>query len=262
MKINTSHWINQKEIANYLNDIKKHKPISREDEFELIKLIKAGDLEARKTLIYSNLRFVINIAKPYQNKGLEFADIISEGNYGLLKAAEKFDLDQTDTRFISYAVWWIRQSIMQALNETSRIIRLPVNRINDLYKALKDEQRFDEFTPTDDILFVPRVETLDRTFDEDGHTMYDVIPDSEATPADANLNDEAQNLNAALNSVLNMLTATEKNVITRYFGINSEECTLEEIAKDMDLTKERVRQIKEKAIKKLRSNSYKLFELL
>lgn len=262
MKINTSHWINQSEIANYLNDIKKHKPISREDEFELIKLIKAGDPEARIKLIYSNLRFVINIAKPYQNKGLEFSDLISEGNYGLLKAAEKFDLNQTETRFISYAVWWIKQSIMQSLNETSRIIRLPVNRINDLYKSLKEEQKFDEFTLTDNVLFVPRVETLDRTFDEEGHTMYDVIPDSEATPADANLNDETQNLNAALTSVLNVLTDTEKSVITRYFGLNGDECTLQEIAEDMDLTKERVRQIKEKAIKKLRSNSYKLFELM
>jgi RNA polymerase primary sigma factor len=262
MKSNTSHWINQNDIIYYLTDIKKHQVLSRDQEFEIIKELRNGNSEAKEKLILANLRFVISIAKQYLHKGLDLQDLISEGNYGLLKAFEKYDINQTEVRFISYAVWWIRQSIIQALNEHSRSIRLPVNVINDIYKLEKEADKIGEFNPYINKISIPKVETLDKQSDEESYALHDVIADSDAVMADSTLDIEKENLNYALISLLDTLNDIEKQVITRYFGLFGNENTLQEIAEDLDLTKERVRQIKEKAIKKLRFNSYKLFELL
>ena len=262
MRLDTSHWINQREINSYLTDIKKYDILTREEEFKIIKQYREGSQEAKELLITSNLRFVIKIAKQYLHKGMSLQDLISEGNYGLLKALEKYDLNQTEVKFISYAVWWIRQSIMQALNEQSRAIRLPVNVINDMFKLDKEADKFGEFNPKANSLNLPQVETLDRPSDEEGHALHDLIADTDATSPDSTLEFEKDNLNHALMSLLESLNDIEKQVIKRYFGLFGEESTLQEIAEDLDLTKERVRQIKEKAIKKLRFNSYKLFELM
>jgi RNA polymerase primary sigma factor len=260
MRLDTAHWINQKEIINYLTDIKRYDILTREQEFEVIKEYREGSEKAKELLINSNLRFVIKIAKHYLHKGLDLQDLISEGNYGLVKALDKFDVNQTDVKFISYAVWWIKQSIMQALNEHSRTIRLPVNIINDIFKMNKEADKVGEFNPHAKIS-VPIVETLDRLSDDEGHALHDLIADEDAILPDSTMEIEKDNLNYTLLSLLDSLNDVEKQVIKRYFGLFGDENTLEEIANDLDLTKERVRQIKEKAIKKLRFNSYKLFEL-
>jgi len=261
MRLDTAHWINQKEIANYLTDIKRYNLLTREEEFELIRQYREGDERVKDTIINSNLRFVIKIAKQYLHKGLDLQDLISEGNYGLVKAFDRFDTNQTDVKFISYAVHWITQSIRQALNEHARPIRLPVNVINDMFKLDREADKFGEFHEGNTI-HVPMVETLDRPSDEEGHALHDIIADVDATSPDSTMDIEKENLNHALISLLDSLSDVEKQVIKRYFGLFGEENTLEEIANDLDLTKERVRQIKEKAIKKLRFNSYKLFELM
>lgn len=262
MKLDTSHWINQAEITSYLADIKKFDLLTRQEEFELIDKIKKGDDKAKDLLIKSNLRFVITVAKHYLHKGLLLQDLISEGNYGLVKAAERFDLDQTEVRFLSYAVWWIKQAIKQAINEHSRTIRLPVNVINDMLKIDKDPSITQEFSVIQSMLNIPKMETLDKHVGEDGSDFYDIIPDVDAVSPESALNIEQSNLKLSLMGIVDDLSETESVVIKNYFGLDGDEKTLQEIADQLSLTKERVRQIKEKAIKKLRDNSYKLFELM
>lgn len=262
MRLNTSHWINQKEITNYLIDIKRFNILNRMEESELIEKIKIGDEKAKEELINANLRFVLTIAKQYQHKGLDIQDLISEGNYGLVKAAERYDLYQTEVRFISYAVWWVKQSILQAINQDSRSIRLPVNIINDMLKNDKDASNPQEFSLYENTLNLPTIETLDRPVGEDGSDFYDIIPDMDAVSPESGLEVENHNLNMALLTVINTLSETEGVVIKDYFGLGGQEKSLQEIADELELTKERVRQIKEKALKKIRANSYKLFELM
>lgn len=259
---NTSHWINQKEIATYLTDIKRYELLTRHEEFELIEKIKKGDEKAKERLINANLRFVISVAKQYTHKGLDFKDLISEGNYGLLKAAERYDMNQTDVRFLSYAVWWVKQAIRYAINEHSRMIRLPMNVINDMLKLDKDPGANIEFNTELEKLNIPTIETLDRPVGEDGSDFYDIIPDVDSPSADSTLDVENTNIRVALLSILNTLSEVEKSVISDYFGLHGDERTLQEIADDLELTKERVRQIKEKAIKKIRANSYTLLNLM
>jgi RNA polymerase primary sigma factor len=265
-KNDTSHWIDQREIANYLQDVRKHEPMSRMEETELLKKIKSGDERAKEKLIYSNLRYVITVAKQYQNQGLGIDDLISEGNLGLLKAAERFNYDQTEVRFLSYAVWWIKQSIIQSLHDNSRMIRLPINVINDMRKANKEMQKnfseANEKSVLDGFAHLPSVERLDDRYDEEGLSLYDIIEDASSPRPDNVYDNDRSNLNSALGLVLKQLTDTEKMVITRYFGLDGDECTLQEISEDLGLTKERVRQIKEKAIKKLRFHSGGIFKLL
>lgn len=265
-KIDTSHWIDQREIANYLHDVRKHEPLSRLEERELLKLVKNGDTKAKEKLIYSNLRYVITVAKQYQGQGLNIEDLISEGNLGLLKAAERFNYDQEEVRFLSYAVWWIKQSIIQSLHDNSRMIRLPINIINEARKLNKEAQRnfgvvgndveFDMFSN------LPSVDRLDDKYDEEGLSLYDIYEDKSSPRPDETFDSDKVNLINALNTILTNLTETEKLVIVRYFGLDGNECTLQEISEDLELTKERVRQIKEKAIKKLRFYSGGIFNLL
>ena len=263
-KVNTSHWIDQKEIANYLQDVRKHEPLSRLEERELLKQIKTGDNKAKEKLIYANLRYVITVAKQYQGQGVNFEDLISEGNFGLLKAAERFNYEQDEVRFLSYAVWWVKQSIIQSLHDNSRMIRLPINVINDVRKANKEAQK--NFATEKDIINdfsnLPSVERFDDKYDDEGLSLYDIYEDKSSLRPDEVYDNDKINLINALNNVLNNLTETEKLVIVRYFGLDGNECTLQEISEDLELTKERVRQIKEKAIKKLRFYSGGIFNLL
>jgi RNA polymerase primary sigma factor len=259
---NTSNWIDQKEIQSYLADIKRYEVLTRAEENRLIERIKQGDDKAKDMLITANLRFVVSVAKQYLHKGIGLKDLISEGNYGLLKAAERYDMNQTEVRFLSYAVWWIKQAIRYAINEHSRIIRLPMNVINDMLKLDKDPKVNQEFNVEVEKLNIPSIETLDRPVGEDGSDFYDIIPDLDSPSPESSLDVENSNLRVALLSVINTLSEVERSVITDYFGLYGDERTLQEIADDLELTKERVRQIKEKAIKKIRANSYMLFNLI
>jgi RNA polymerase primary sigma factor len=264
IKDNTSHWIDQSEITSYLHDVRKHQPLTREQETELIQKIKTGCNKSKERLIYSNLRFVLSMAKQYQNQGLPLPDLISEGNYGLIKAAERFDYEQNKVRFLSYAVWWIKQSILQSLHENSRTIRLPVNIINEMNKLRKEAPKeFGEPTGTpNQVLGLPTMTYLDTPFDDEGNSMYELIEDVNSVRPDLLFSDDKDNLLNRLKVILSNLTESEQYVVAKYFGLDGEPLTLQAISEELELTKERVRQIKEKAIKKLRFYSKDLFELL
>jgi len=265
-KIDTTHWIDQKEISHYLHEVRKHQPLTRLEEHLLLKEIRAGKPGSKEKLIYSNLRFVISIAKKYQNNGLSLSDLISEGNLGLLKAAERFNYDQDEVRFLSYAVWWVKQTIIQSLNDNSRVIRLPINVINDVRKMnremtlnlTEEKQAMGNHKYSN----LPSVDNLDNKYDEDGLSIYDKTEDVTSLRPDDIYDNEQANLNHALNKVLLELSETERMVISRYFGLDCDESTLQDISVDLNITKERVRQIKEKAIKKIRFYSSSIFELL
>lgn len=263
MNIKTSsYWINQQEISYYLSDIKKYPTISKNDEILLFEKIKKGDQAAKNTIIKSNLRFVIAVAKKYQYSGIELPDLINQGNLGLCIAVDKYDTEQTDVRFLSYAVWWIRQSIMKLLNEASRGIRMPVNKINIMLKNNKEINTDHEFKIEENTIDIPVIESLDRQIGEDGGDLYDIIPYSDSDSPENGLDIEKENLSKDLNNIVDSLTKVEQIIIKNYFGLIGDQKTLQEIADDLCLTKERVRQIKEKAIKKLRDSSFKLFELI
>ena len=260
-----SDWINQKEIQEYLTDVRKYTTLSRKDEHELIDKIKDGCKTSKTKLIHANLRFVISVAKKYQYTGAPLADLISEGNYGLLIAAEKFDYNQKDVKFISYAVWWIKQSIIDFLNKHSRTIRLPSNVLNDISKNSKIRNSNNNETDSSELIdlsHLPTIERLDVEIDDEGHSLYDIIPDMDTLRPDSLMDNERDNLKSALTRIMKNLSETESIVILRHFGLDGEEATLSEIADDLNITKERVRQIKNKAIRKIQSNSYQLFELM
>jgi len=262
-------------LDQYLRDISIYPLITREEEAALARRIRENDQEALDTLVRSNLRFVVSVAKKYQNQGVSLSDLINEGNLGLIRAAHKFD-ETKGIKFISYAVWWIRQSILQALAEQSRIVRLPLNKIGSINKINKAfaklEQEF-ERPPTAAEL----AEMLDMTLDEvkqsmknsgrhvsmdaplkDGDdsssTMYDVMRTGDSPAPDTDLMNES--LRKEIERSLRTLTPREGDVIRLYFGLNGEHpMTLEEIGERFDLTRERVRQIKEKAIRRLKHTS-------
>lgn len=261
----TSHWIDQSEIVSYLHDVRKYPTLTREQEVELIEKIKNGCSKSKDLLINSNLRFVISMAKQYQNQGLALCDLISEGNYGLIKAAQRFDYEQTNVRFLSYAVWWVKQSMLQSLHENSRTIRLPVNIINEMNKLRKEQptEGGTQLSSTpNQLLGLPSISYLDAPFDDEGNSMYELIEDKTAPRPDIFFSDDQDTLLNKLKGVLSNLTDSEQYVVVRYFGLDGESLTLQDISEDLNLTKERVRQIKEKAIKKLRFYSKDLFELL
>jgi len=262
---NSKMTINQEEINLYLKDVRKIKVITPEREKELSEMIKSGSLtEREKELVYQelitgNLRFVITIAKKYQNQGLPLPDLINEGNLGLLKAIRNFDWDK-NLRFISYAVWWVRQSILQSLNDNSRTIRLPVNVTQELQKARK-ESEFTGERIDDKFSNLPTVIGLDTNINDEGDTLVDIIKNVDADMPDKSF-DTKDMLKIKLIGILQVLDDRERSIIEDYFGLSGTPRTLEDIGSDFNLTKERVRQIKQKALRKLRNESPILFEYL
>jgi RNA polymerase primary sigma factor len=262
---NTGIPINQEEIQHYLKDIRKIKVMTPEREKELAKLIQSENItkkqrdEINQEILEGNLRFVITVAKQYQNQGLDFPDLIAEGNLGLLKAIQNFDWSK-NLRFISYAVWWVKQSILQSLNDNARTIRLPVNVVQDLQRAKKEvaskggklDDRFE---------MLPSIIDLDMNINEEGDTLVDVIKNEEADMPDAVFNNKDV-LKTELVGLLNVLDERERIIIMDYFGLSGTPRTLEDIGSDFNLTKERVRQIKEKALRKLRNESSVLFDYM
>jgi RNA polymerase primary sigma factor len=206
-----------------------------------------------------NLRFVITVSKQYQNQGLDLPDLIAEGNYGLMKAIENFDWTK-GLRFISYAVWWVRQSILQSLNENARTIRLPVNVVQELHRAKKELDSAGVALP-EKFATLPYTINLDNPLNEEGDTLLDVIVNPNAELADANLSTE-DTLKKKLIDMLDVLDNRERVIIEDYFGLSGNTRTLEDIGGDFSLTKERVRQIKEKALRKLRNETSSLFDYM
>ena len=259
-------------LDKYLQEIGKEELLSTDEEVELAQRIRKGDRKALEKLTKANLRFVVSVAKQYQNQGLSLADLINEGNLGLIKAAEKFD-ETRGFKFISYAVWWIRQSILQAIAEQSRIVRLPLNQVGAVNKINREANRFEqehERRPSteelaekidlpedkiDDALHVSGHHvSVDAPFvDGEDNSLLDILDNDDAPMADRQL--VIESLRAEITNALKMLNDRERKVIEAFFGINQPEMTLEEIGTKYGLTRERVRQIKEKAIRRLRSNT-------
>ena len=257
--------INQEEVYYYLKDIRKIKVMSPEREKTLAIKMKSDNIseiekkQIEEELLVGNLRFVITVAKQYQNQGLDLQDLIAEGNHGLLKAIKNFDWNK-DLRFISYAVWWVKQSILQSLNENARTIRLPVNVVQELHRAKKQVEK--GISELDDRLAtLPTTINLQQTINEDGDTLLDMIINHNASMPDEGLNTEEM-LKDKLMAILGILDERERVIIEDYFGLTGTPRTLEDIGNDFNLTKERVRQIKEKALRKLRNESSTLFDYL
>ena len=263
-------------LEKYLQEISKETMISAEEEVELAQRIKKGDTKALERLTKANLRFVVSVAKQYQNQGLSLPDLINEGNLGLLKAAERFD-ETRGFKFISYAVWWIRQSILQAISEQSRIVRLPLNQVGSVNKINREINRFEQLNESrpsvDEIaekVDLPQ-EKIDEAMAINGHqisvdapfvegednSLLDVMANSAAPLADNQLVEES--LKSEIQNALSALNERERNVVEASYGINQPELTLEEIGTKFGLTRERVRQIKEKAIRKLRNSKANKF---
>ncbi|MDG5814835.1 RNA polymerase sigma factor RpoD/SigA [Chitinispirillales bacterium ANBcel5] len=260
-------------LALYLKEISKHKSLKLEEEAELAVKIKKGDRKALEKLVKANLRFVVSVCRNYQNQGLPLNDLINEGNLGLIRAAKRFD-EKKNFKFISYAVWWIRQAILQALAEQSRIIKLPLNRVGTIHKIGKAQSRLEQKYRR-----LPNVEELAQELSIDqkevGETikignshmsldapllqgesskLYDVLQDSKSAKPDDGVMDIS--LQEEIERTLDTLSEKEKEVLKLYFGIGEDVAhTLEEIGLRFNLTRERVRQIKEKALKRLKHSS-------
>lgn len=265
MKEKSTIPINQEEIASYLKDIRKLRVMTPERERELAERMLSGTVtdeekkQIQQELLEGNLRFVITVSKQYQNQGLDLSDLIAEGNYGLMKAIENFDWSKR-LRFISYAVWWVRQSILQSLNENARTIRLPVNVVQELHRAKKEMDKAGVELP-DKFVSLPYTIKIDDPLNEDGDTLLDILVNPNAEAADANLTTD-ETLKDKLLDMLNVLDNRERIIIEDYFGLSGNTRTLEDIGGDFSLTKERVRQIKEKALRKLRNETGSLFDYL
>ena len=260
----------QRMLDQYLQEIGKIDLLEPEEEVDLARRIKQGDQEALHHLTRANLRFVVSVAKKYQGQGLTLADLINEGNYGLIKAAKRFD-ETRGFKFISYAVWWIRQAILQALAEQSRVVRLPLNRIGTISKIRKTraklQQQYDRQPNIEELaeeleIDVQKVReamqhasrhlSMDAPFnEEDDNSLLDVLPDNEGMDPDEEMLDESVKID--IERALSLLQPREAEITRLYFGIGREHpLTLEEIGQRFGLTRERVRQIKEKALRKLR----------
>ena len=260
-------------IEKYLEEIGGYSPLPPDEEVEMAKLIRKGQYKALEKLVKANLRFVISVAKEYQGQGLPLQDLISEGNLGLIKAAQRFD-ETRGFKFISYAVWWIRQSILQALAEQSRVVRLPLNRvgaINKIGRALEqlekafgrepsmeeiaDKMEMTAYEVADVLKTSARHLSLDEPFkEEEGNSLLDVLESDRYAPPDDSLMQES--LQVEIDKVLSTLKPREAEIIRLYFGLDGDRpLTLEEIGEHFKLTRERVRQIKEKALRRLRHRS-------
>ena len=259
-------------LEKYLQEIGREELLSTEEEVELAQRIRKGDRQALERLTKANLRFVVSVAKQYKNQGMSLPDLINEGNLGLIKAAEKFD-ETRGFKFISYAVWWIRQSILQAIAEQSRIVRLPLNQVgsvNKINRMLNKFEQENERRPSVDeiseqidlpeekvgeaMLANNRHVSVDAPFiDGEDNSLLDVLVNDDAPMADRQL--VIESLRAEIDNVLKTLNERERRVIQAFYGIGEPEMTLEEIGNKYGLTRERVRQIKEKAIRRLRNNT-------
>ena len=259
-------------LEKYLQEIGHEELLSPEEEVELAQRIHKGDRDALERLTKANLRFVVSVAKQYQNQGLSLADLINEGNVGLIKAAEKFD-ETRGFKFISYAVWWIRQSIMQAIAEQSRLVKLPLNQVNSVNKINKMLSKFeqenerrpsideiaenidlDEEKIAEAIRNASRHVSMDAPFSNgDENSLLDVMPNADAPLADNLV--EMESLRDEIAAALKTLNERERKVLEAFYGIGQPEMTLDEIGRSMGLTRERVRQIRQKAIRQLRKNT-------
>ena len=264
-------------LDKYLQEIGREELISPSEEVELAQRIKQGDQKALDKLTRANLRFVVSVAKQYQNQGLSLPDLIDEGNLGLIRAAQKFD-ETRGFKFISYAVWWIRQSILQALAEQSRIVRLPLNQVGSLNKITKEMARFEQENErrpsteelaerldmavdkvSDTIQVSGRHISVDAPFVEgEDNSLLDVLTNDDSPLADSDLNKES--LSKEVGRALRQLYDREREIPKMFFGIGCQEMTLEEIGAKFDLTRERVRQIKEKAIRRLKGQKSRLLK--
>ena len=262
-------------LDKYLQEISRQELITVDEEVELARRIHEGDEAAFEKLVNANLRFVVSVAKQYQNQGLSLPDLINEGNVGLIKAAQKFD-ETRGFKFISYAVWWIRQSILQALAEQSRTIRVPLNQSGLINRVLKAQAQFEQqyerrasAEELADMLDLPidkvnevmkingRAVSVDAPFaDGEDNSLLDVLPNNDSPMADNGLNQES--LALEVSRVLSQLPSREREILKMFFGIGYPEMTLEEIGTRVELTRERVRQIKEKAIRHLRGSRSQL----
>ncbi|HNZ36262.1 MAG: RNA polymerase sigma factor RpoD/SigA [Candidatus Marinimicrobia bacterium] len=268
-----SPFISNEVLRRYFDEIRTEKTLTPDEEIELARKVKAGDTQALDRLLKANLRFVVSVAKKYQGYGLSLADLINEGNIGLIKAARRFD-ETRGFKFISYAVWWIRQTILQAISENSRLVRLPLNVVGNLNKITKITSEFErdyEREPTnDEIEVLLQNENIDidsarqlteNTISIDAPvgndqtgTLQDILPSQEDNDPGLTLNQESFHLE--IERALNSLDKREAYILRLYFGIDSDlPLNLEDIAERLHLTRERVRQIKEKALRKLRHNS-------
>ena len=270
LKITQSVTARTQTVEDYLRDLGKLEMVSPEEETELAGRIKAGDEEAFRRLVEANLRFVVSVAKQYQNRGLDLTDLINEGNLGLMKAARKFDPTR-GFKFISYAVWWIRQQILQALSDQGRLIRLPLNQVGVLNKIGRARMEFlqeNEREPSDEelsellditpeklgesMMSEAKSISLDFPLGEDqSESLIDILPNNDTPSADKEL--EKESLRNDILSVMGVLNERERRVLSLCFGLGCQAMTLEEIGENLDLTRERVRQLKMKAIRKLSS---------
>lgn len=259
-------------LEKYLQEIGHQDLLTADEEVELAQQIKKGDRKALERLTKANLRFVVSVAKQYQNKGLSLPDLINEGNLGLIKAAERYD-ETRGFKFISYAVWWIRQSILQAIAEQSRIVRLPLNQVGSVNRIARELNKFEQENerkpsveemadridlPEEKIAEVMKINThhvsMDAPFaDGEDNSLLDFLPNTDSPSTDNVLDQES--LRTEIGRVLDVLNDREQKVIKAFFGIGMQEMTLEEIGDKYNLTRERVRQIKEKAIRRLRYNT-------
>jgi len=261
-------------ISKYFKDVRKSVILTPQEEVELAKRIKDGDQSAVDKVVKANLKFVVSIAKEYQGQGLPLSDLISEGNYGLIKAATRFD-HKKGFRFISYAVWWVKQSIIQSLNDNARIVRLPANIINKISYLKKEIAKFElenEREPVFGEIFnkdneamvlvsYPKCTSLNEIINEEGDELIELVGAEEEDNDKLVVDDK---IKKELNKTLSVLDERERVIIECYFGINTdfEPMTLEAIGERYNLTKERIRQIKEKAIRKLRHNAQDLYCLI
>lgn len=277
LKINKSITTRNASLDKYLQEIGREERITVAEEVELAQRIQNGDQKALDKLVRANLRFVVSVAKQYQNQGLSLPDLINEGNLGLIRAAQKFD-ETRGFKFISYAVWWIRQSILQALAEQSRIVRLPLNQVGSLNKIQKELAKFEQENerrpsaeelaarlemPVDKVQETMKVSgrqvSVDAPFAEgEDNTLLDVLSDEDGPATDSVLTQES--LAKEIDRALRQLGEREREIVKMFFGIGTAEKTLEEIGQKFDLTRERVRQIKEKAIRRLKGQNSELLK--
>jgi RNA polymerase primary sigma factor len=263
-----SRIINTDEVQSYLKDIKKIPVITHERQDEIFELLKDRKITLEKKtdlhreLIIGNLRFVVSIAKQYQNQGLDLSDLISEGNIGLIKSASRFD-PSSGLKFISYAVWWIKQAMMAALNEDSRTIRIPSNLIQETQKNKRNcTSPDDPNNMVGELTYcLPICVGLNRQINEDGDELIDIIRDpNEQSPED--IFKTSEEIRKRVSTILSVLDDREKVIIEKYFGLNGVESNLDDLGEEFNCTKERIRQLKDKAIKKLRNESYFLLNYL